>query len=776
MMDNGVSLIDAAPDEQASVAHLASLLEISIELAHKALRQSQWNLERAVDAACQLVAASGAAAAGPPQLGVGHTSASSRGQACNSRSSAPSVPRKVDSVGDRRFEDNQLASMSSAATASVGGFSSASSSSRPSMPSGPSLSCPAGRRTLHSSLADGVPDVFVAVGGPAEKKRRLSATSSTAMFKIPNNNADQPAANPPLFQAHPLREEQRRSLSWMISREASQGQSDHDALLTKGGLLADRMGYGKTSTTIGLLSRDVDRTLYQPGQNGTPRLTHAGYIPSDSTLIVCPSHLVDQWQGEFWKFLGSSGVELSRPIQFDSRNMERFTVTFKFQDASLSHRDFGIRVEKTPSSWRAQHPCPALITDIDVTSLRNVMRCCGVQQEIRRGDMISKVECKNLHCSGTVYTNRSHEISENVATHARSSFPQIHDLFCGGFTVHRRVHSGYYSAEDGRQVKIMRSVSVPLKIKAGSTIAFTIARMNSSQRTEVVKGGGPLKVLTIRSTADLELLQQRDLISQFHVVLASAGIHADLKYAEYVKQSANQSGLMEKKLDSLRKQVRVWCESRDAFETALTRFPPIFEVVFWRRVVLDEFHESEAWEYRVREMLRSLGAIHKWGLSGTPPLSNTAAVVEVAGLLGCTMPCKDGGIFEKALYYGSNTRSAHPNSTAWFEANQLCLQEAAAKFVQEHIRQNASELVEQIGVVEHEELVDHTSEERLIYRQACHDQGIFDLADGYSHISLLSREVLLKRCAHFDMGEAVESATAAVTRLGDKKTGMGGED
>jgi hypothetical protein len=63
----------------------------------------------------------------------------------------------------------------------------------------------------------------------------------------------------------------------------------------------------------------------------------------------------------------------------------------------------------------------------------------------------------------------------------------------------------------------------------------------------------------------------------------------------------------------------------------------------------------------------------------------------------------------------------------------------------------------------------NTSEERLIYRQACHDQCIFDLADGYSDIILRARAELLKRCAHFDMGQTADCVDSAIESLGTRK-------
>ena len=50
--------------------------------------------------------------------------------------------------------------------------------------------------------------------------------------------------------------------------------------------------------------------------------------------------------------------------------------------------------------------------------------------------------------------------------------------------------------------------------------------------------------------------------------------------------------------------------------------------------------------------------------------------------------------------------------------------------------------------MEREELVGHTSEERLIYRQACHDHGVFDLTAGYGLMDSGANEDGLKSLVH----------------------------
>eukprot|EP00928_Gymnodinium_smaydae_P020505 TRINITY_DN17922_c0_g1_i1.p1 TRINITY_DN17922_c0_g1~~TRINITY_DN17922_c0_g1_i1.p1 ORF type:complete len:1327 (-),score=191.01 TRINITY_DN17922_c0_g1_i1:399-4379(-) len=67
---------------------------------------------------------------------------------------------------------------------------------------------------------------------------------------------------------------------------------------TRGGILADKIGYGKTATTIGL----IDSTAHLPLPE-IPALDSGGFIPAKGTLIIVPSNLLDQWLSEFAKFV-----------------------------------------------------------------------------------------------------------------------------------------------------------------------------------------------------------------------------------------------------------------------------------------------------------------------------------------------------------------------------------------------------------------------------------------------------------------------------------------
>jgi site-specific DNA-cytosine methylase len=57
---------------------------------------------------------------------------------------------------------------------------------------------------------------------------------------------------------------------------------------------------------------------------------------------------------------------------------------------------------------------------------------------------------------------------------------------------------------------------------------------------------------------------------------------------------------------------------------------PLFEHFFWNRIIFDEFHLYKAREYAA---MKSLHADKRWGLSGTPAMSDFYDIAQMAGLL-----------------------------------------------------------------------------------------------------------------------------------------------
>ncbi|MCJ1397910.1 hypothetical protein MMC11_001106 [Xylographa trunciseda] len=112
-----------------------------------------------------------------------------------------------------------------------------------------------------------------------------------------------------------LRREQARSLWWMLRQETSsiinfEEEEIEEACLpylgwraqarvtrvctARGGLLADKVGYGKTITTLAL----IDKT------RGTVLPASKSRISLKATLVVTPYLLTTQWESEIKKFLG----------------------------------------------------------------------------------------------------------------------------------------------------------------------------------------------------------------------------------------------------------------------------------------------------------------------------------------------------------------------------------------------------------------------------------------------------------------------------------------
>jgi len=163
-------------------------------------------------------------------------------------------------------------------------------------------------------------------------------------FQLLSNLADVPAEQPPHFKQYPLRPEQLRSLAWMLSREGYEGGACNQELADseggelepfavdwrqilhykwvaasvdvraqasytlRGGILGDKVGFGKTATTIGL----IDATQSSPTPP-VPEPDRRCFIPARGTLVIVPSNLLDQWAQDISKFVwnGKRLVSLS---------------------------------------------------------------------------------------------------------------------------------------------------------------------------------------------------------------------------------------------------------------------------------------------------------------------------------------------------------------------------------------------------------------------------------------------------------------------------------
>lgn len=134
-------------------------------------------------------------------------------------------------------------------------------------------------------------------------------------FTLKSNDNDSPSPQPPSFKFR-LRDEQLRSLSWMIAQEAEnmepfmEEEVEESTLplmpwraevkatmpkVVRGGVLADEVGYGKTAVILGLIDAQYGSDTKPPEDDGL--------IPTKATLIIVPSNVFKQWVSETKKFL-----------------------------------------------------------------------------------------------------------------------------------------------------------------------------------------------------------------------------------------------------------------------------------------------------------------------------------------------------------------------------------------------------------------------------------------------------------------------------------------
>ncbi|KAL1606717.1 hypothetical protein SLS60_004124 [Paraconiothyrium brasiliense] len=159
--------------------------------------------------------------------------------------------------------------------------------------------------------------------------QRGTASVRFQKFRLQSNANDKPFSKR-LKIVYELRGAQPHALEWMRTQERGTRftfteveEAVHEKLgwraearaqvdtHVRGGVLADRPSFGKTVITIALIQSEFeecgeDKCVIERNSVTTPKLH---LIDTAATLIVCPPHLVDQWQEEFKKFLGPNQYE-----------------------------------------------------------------------------------------------------------------------------------------------------------------------------------------------------------------------------------------------------------------------------------------------------------------------------------------------------------------------------------------------------------------------------------------------------------------------------------
>eukprot|EP00930_Biecheleria_cincta_P021338 TRINITY_DN1583_c0_g1_i3.p1 TRINITY_DN1583_c0_g1~~TRINITY_DN1583_c0_g1_i3.p1 ORF type:complete len:1977 (-),score=328.37 TRINITY_DN1583_c0_g1_i3:362-5602(-) len=171
-----------------------------------------------------------------------------------------------------------------------------------------------------------------------EPSQDLSQT--TWNFQVPNSDAFKEAETPEAMaaQGKQLYPRQARALHRMLDIEAGrvsfeqEERSEHQlpgvgwlleararAVRTlPGGVLADEMGGGKTITTLALVA-STEKQALTVSRDSTVALNQR----SQATLILCPPHLVAQWDAERVNF---TGQRLSTLVISSAKDLAKLTV------------------------------------------------------------------------------------------------------------------------------------------------------------------------------------------------------------------------------------------------------------------------------------------------------------------------------------------------------------------------------------------------------------------------------------------------------------------
>ncbi|CAD7961412.1 unnamed protein product [Amoebophrya sp. A120] len=230
---------------------------------------------------------------------------------------------------------------------------------------------------------------------------------------------------------------------------------------------------------------------------------------------------------------------------------------------------------------------------------------------------------------------------------------------------------------------------------------------------------------------------------------------------------------------------------------------PVFEQFFFRRIVYDEFHEAECIKGKTG-ILIGLKAVSKWGLTGTPTVDSVQNTKITAGVFGIDIivnGLQPGADFtEKGPQFGHGKmpppeiraiedRDERLRKTAEWKQEQCwrasregdpsrvlappcvsrVLHENAQGFINACIRQNSENaMVSSIKQVQHAVAVEFTAAERALYvateAQLSARNGIDVSASQLSEPVLNRCSQLLQRCSHFSAGTNAASPAEEMKR------------
>ncbi|CAG8396624.1 unnamed protein product [Penicillium salamii] len=491
-------------------------------------------------------------------------------------------------------------------------------------------------------------------------------------FPVMNNAADPPSLQPPNFKKE-LRDDQLRSLGWMISQEAEDiepfmEEEVEEAVLSlipwraevkltmpkrvRGGVIADDVGYGKTATVLGLIDSQHQTDLDIAREDD-------GLIPTKATLIVVPGNVLTQWASEIEKFLGTK----YKVLTVDSINK---TTIQQVQDADivlvswsiLANDSYYNRLQRFTGTPQAPSRSGATGRSFDnwfheaQASLRELV---GTLQNEGPQSMLRELRARRQQVQET-QANATYVPSARLRGQAFAD-----------------AHATRDPISEDEELSDFDDSGVQQKRKRGATSKTKEDTKRPKIKTE---GSG-------QASKSKKEPKQR----------APPDDHKDFGITQGNKKQD-------------------WRTVKAAFLHAFS----------FNRLVIDEY--TYAGEERQTSLL-GLNARSKWILSGTPSLNEFADIKSIARYLGLHLGVDDDGDCDKRTH---NARLRHirknfmaveafqmyqpPHSNAWYGNRRSHAQNFLDRFARSNMAQ-----VGKIPAEDHEVIVDLTPTETMDYKE-----------------------------------------------------------
>lgn len=498
-----------------------------------------------------------------------------------------------------------------------------------------------------------------------------------ARITLSGNKDDIPSTPPPNFRLT-LREEQLRSLTWMIGQEREDiepfiEQETEEATLPvmswraevraemprtiRGGVLADEVGYGKTATVLALIDAQLeqDRATFN-AQEEDPK-----FIASRATLIVVPPPVFLQWASEIEKFLGK----------------DKYKVV-KIKD----------------SSWLARTTVE-MIEEADIVLVAwGIFKSDAYFRALRHITGTPKVPAKGDRNFDSWFTDAERSLRQLV--------PVLKDEGPDAYleeVLKRR-----------RQLKVMQAQSIyaPSKRLRGEAFARDQQKKKAAQDPSADTGSH----IQEDSDPDTPVIESDEEPIQPQT--------SKRKRDQEPSQSQTATSKKVKQPWGYRQKLNI--QEHGNSDPKNMKYPPLHAFRF-NRLVLDEFmHVGDDNEPKPIALLK-LAARSKWILSGTPALREFADIKTMAGYLGvhlgvdddCDAPTRNRRL--KAIRRNLTAVEAFrlyqpPRSSAWYSERR----NVAQRFIDRFVRQNSPN-IDFIPLIDHVVLTQQFPAERETYEK-----------------------------------------------------------